>query len=73
MIKGANNIFSNQSGLSGLSETWITPGKMYGDFVFFFLQQLFKLCVIITMMTKIFGWPSPLTLKAFFFYFPWQK
>ena len=22
------------------------------------------------MMTKIFGWPSPLTLKAFFFIFP---
>lgn len=30
--KGVNNILSNQCGISGLPDTWITPDKLYGAF-----------------------------------------
>ena len=30
-LKGVRNVFPNQSGISGLLETWITPDKLYGD------------------------------------------
>lgn len=38
--KGVNNFFSNQFGISGLPETYITADKLYGAILGFF-QLLF--------------------------------
>ena len=46
--KSFNNDFSNQFGISGLLETWITPDKLYGAMFYFSfgsslnLLQLFR-------------------------------
>ena len=39
-LEGVNNAFSNQFGISGLLETWITQKELYGVILFIYLYSM---------------------------------